>query len=77
MYYLVALRGLIEDFPPTSIPALRPTQLPVQLVMCVFRGGKAVMGVALTTNPHLHTEIKERIELYLFYPAGPSRPVLK
>jgi hypothetical protein len=26
-----------------------------------FRGGKAVIGVALTTIPQLHADIKERI----------------
>jgi hypothetical protein len=41
----------IEDFPHPSIQALRPTQLPVQCVSGVFRGGKAAMGVVLITNP--------------------------
>jgi hypothetical protein len=34
------------------------------------------MGVVLTTNSHLHAEIKERIEPYLDSLSGPSRPVL-
>jgi hypothetical protein len=66
----------IKDFPHPSIQALRPTQLRVKRVSVVFRGGKAAMGVVLTTNSHLHTEIRERIELHLYSPFGPSRPVL-
>jgi len=32
--------------------------------------------VALTTHPPSSAEVKERVELYLYSPSGPSWPVL-
>jgi hypothetical protein len=32
--------------------------------------------VAFTTHPQLSAEVKERVELYLFSPSGPSWPII-
>jgi len=61
------------DFPHPSRPALRPTQPPIQWVPGPSRGYSG-WGVALTTH-HL-AEVKERVELYIYSPFGPSWPVL-
>jgi hypothetical protein len=61
-----------RDFPHPSIPALGPTQPPVQLVRSRSAGGKA--AVALTYPPLSIAEVKERVELYLCPPV-PSWPV--
>jgi len=31
-------------------------------------------GVALTTHPPSSAEVKESVELYLYFPSGPPRP---
>ena len=60
-----------RDLPHPSKPALEPTQLPIQWVPALFP-----RGVALTTHPPSSAEVKERVELYLCSPSGPSWPVL-
>lgn len=69
---LLLVYYFIKDFPHPPIQARRPTQLPVD---CLPRG-EAAMGVVLTTKPHLHAEIKDRMELYLYSPSESSRPIL-
>jgi len=39
--------------------------------------GWSSRGVALTTLPQSSAEVKERVELYLYSPSGPSWPVLE
>ena len=54
-----------RDFLHKSISALGPTQP-------LVNGYR----VALTTQPLLAPRLKKRIQLYLYYPSGPSWPVL-
>jgi len=62
-------RGEIFHTPPR--PALEPTQPPIQwtpgLTSGVRRPGR---GVNHTTPSS--AEVKRRVELYLYYPSGPS-----
>jgi len=66
-----------RDFPHLSRPTLRPTQPPIQWVLVSFTGVKRPGGggVALTTHPS-SDEVKERVDIYLYYPSGPSWPLL-
>jgi hypothetical protein len=58
-----------RDFPHPSRTALEPSQSPVQWVPCLSRGyGRGVAFI--TTSPS--AEVKERLELYLYSPSGPS-----
>jgi hypothetical protein len=59
-----------RNFLHLSWPALGPTQPHIQWVPGVKRP-----GLALTTPPPSSAEIKERVELYLYSPSGPSWPV--
>ena len=61
-----------QDFPHPSRPALGPSLPPIPGLL---PGGKSGRGVALTTTPS-SAVVKERIELYLYSPSGPSRPVI-
>jgi len=55
--------------------ALRPTQPPIQWVPGPS-WGLSGQGMALTPYPHLSGEVKERVELYFYFPFRPSWPVL-
>jgi len=58
-----------RDFPHLSRPALEPTQPYIQWVPRISRG-QSGRGV---DQPHTSSaEIKERVELYLYSPSGPS-----
>jgi len=63
-----------RDFPHPSRPALGPTQLPIQWVPGLCRG-KATGGWRWPPTP-VSAEVKERVQLYLYSPFGPSWPVL-
>jgi len=58
-----------------SWPALRVTQAPMQGVPGILLEGKAV-GVWRWPPAPSSAEVKERAELYLYSPSGPSWPVL-
>jgi hypothetical protein len=60
-----------RDFPHLSIPALGPIQPPVQLVPGVKRLGRDV-----DYPPSPSTEVKGRVQLYLYFLCGPSWRVL-
>jgi len=42
---------------------------------CIFPGGKSDRRVALTTHLHLRP-VKERVQIYLYSPSGPSWQVI-
>jgi hypothetical protein len=56
-----------RDFPHLSIPALRPTQPPVQWVPGL-PGGKVQPGCDADPSPPSSAEVKNRVELYLSTP---------
>ena len=60
-----------REFPHPSRPAPGPTQPPVQGYR-VFPRGLSGRGVALTTHPPPSAKVKERVQLYLYSPSGPS-----
>ena len=62
-----------RDFPHLSIPALGPTQPPVQWVPGISRGLKRP-GCGLDYPPPPTAEVKERVDLYLYSPFGPAWP---
>jgi hypothetical protein len=64
-----------RDFLHPSRPGLRPTQPPVQWVSGLFPRVKW-LGHGIDYPPPSSTEVKERVELYLYSPVGPSWPVL-
>jgi hypothetical protein len=64
-----------RDFQHSSRPALGPAQPPVQWVPGHSPGVKRP-GRGVDHPPPSSTEVKERIELYLYSPSGPSWPVL-
>jgi hypothetical protein len=64
-----------RDFPQPSIPALGPNQHPIQWVPSLFPGGKAAGTWRWPPTPSI-AEVKERLELYLYSPSGPSWPVI-
>jgi len=65
-----------RDSPHPSRTELGPTQPPIQWMPHLRPGGRAAGAWCLTPTPS-STEVKERIELYLYAPPEPSRPVIK
>jgi len=63
-----------QNFLHPSRPALGPTKPPIQWLR-VFPVGKMGRGVARPPTPS-SAEVKERVELYLYTPSGPSWPVI-
>jgi len=64
-----------REFPHPPRPDLRPLQPPIQWAPDLSRGWSC-RGVTLTTHSPSSAEVKERVELYLYSPSGPSWPVL-
>jgi len=65
-----------RDFLHPSTPGMGPNWPPTQWVSGVFPGGKA--AGAWQWQPILSSaEVKERVQLYLYSPSGPSWPVIR
>jgi len=64
-----------QDFPYLSRQAVRPNLPPVQWVPYLFSGSKET-GAWHNHPPLSGTEDKERVELYLSSPSGPSWAVI-
>ena len=64
-----------RDFPHLSRPAVGPTQPPVEWVLGLFTGVKRP-GHGVDHPSPSSTKVKERVNLYLYSPTGPSWPVL-
>ena len=62
------------DFPYLFRPALGPTQPPLRWVPRL--PGVNRPGLGVNHPPPSSTEVKERVELHLYSPSGPSWPVL-
>jgi len=66
-----------RGFPHPSRQALGPTQPPVRRVPGLYEGVGGKVAAAWRWSPTLTgAEVKERVELYLYSPSGPSWPVL-
>jgi len=65
-----------RDFPHPSRPALGPTQPFVKWVPGFFFPGVKGPRHGVDYTNSFDTEVKERVEVYLYSPHGPSRPVL-
>jgi len=61
-----------RDFPHMSRSAFVPTQPSIQWIPSIFQGQND-RGVALTTHSSLSAEVEGRLEIYNFFPSGPSR----
>jgi hypothetical protein len=64
-----------RDFPHPSRPVLGPTQPPGQWVPGLLPGAKGP-GRGVTHSPPSSAEVKEKVELYIYSPCGPSWPVV-
>jgi hypothetical protein len=64
-----------RNFPHLSRPALGHTQPPTQWVPGSSRAGKATEAWRWPPTPS-SAEVKERVELYLYFPPEPSWPVI-
>jgi hypothetical protein len=64
-----------REFPHLRRPALGPTQPPGQWVPVLLPGGKRP-GRDVTHLPPSSAEVKEKVELYIYSPCGPSWPVV-
>ena len=64
-----------RDFPRPFRPSLGPSQPSVQCVTVFIPPGVKRPGRGFHHPPPSRTEVKERVELYL-YSSGPSRPLL-
>jgi hypothetical protein len=78
-YYELDILGIkswwVRDFPDLSRLALGPTQPTTQWVPGISRGVKQP-GCSVDHPPPSSTEVKERVELYLYSLSGPLWPVL-
>jgi hypothetical protein len=63
------------DFSQPSRLALGPTQPPIQWLAGLFPGIKRP-GRGVDHPASSSAEVKERVELYLYSPSGPSWPVI-
>ena len=69
-------RGM-RDFLYPSSPALRSPQPPVQCVPDIFLGwGEKWLGIGVDHPPPSTTQVKKRVEVYFYFPFGPSWPVI-
>jgi hypothetical protein len=59
-----------------SVPTLWPIQPPIQWVPGFFPMRWNGRDMVLTTHPQSSAGVKERVELYFYFPSGPSWPVL-
>jgi hypothetical protein len=64
-----------RDFPHPSRPALGPTQVLYNGYWVSFLAIKRP-GRGVDQPPPSSVEVKERVELYLYYSSGPSWPLL-
>ena len=64
-----------RDFPHLSRAALKPTQPPMKWVTDLSSGVKRP-GRGVDHPPPSSAEVKERVQLYLYSPSGPSWLVL-
>jgi hypothetical protein len=64
-----------RDLPHPSRPALGPTHPSIQWASALFPGGKEARVWGNHTLPS-GAQVKERVQLYLCSPSGPSRTVL-
>ena len=64
-----------REFTHQPRPALGPSQLPIQFVPGLFRGGKAA-SASRCQPAQSSTQVKERLELYLHCPSVPSWSLL-
>jgi hypothetical protein len=64
------------NFPQPSRPVLWSIQPPVQWVLGLFSQGVKRKNVELNHFPPNSVEVKERVQLSLYSPSGPTRSVL-
>jgi hypothetical protein len=64
-----------QDFSQPSRQALGPTEPPIQWEPGLFPGVKR-SGPGVDHPPPSSAWVKERVELYLYSPSGPSWPVI-
>jgi hypothetical protein len=69
-------RGRERDFPHPSRPAVGSTQPPIQWVRQLSPWCQSDRGRGIDHTTPSSAEVKERVELYLYSPSGPSWPVI-